>query len=712
MARRPFPIAPRYFVVAIILIAASMGESLAGLGNAAFSAGGTIAAFSTYGSVWWLVRDAKVVDSGRRREFPSVTEGAAATVDGKIVEVYWVYPGDLPGGGEARHAGIDVLSPDGQLEKRWLFADRQFDGLAVNEDGHLWVSDTAAEELLQIDLADGSIRRRMPLQTTERLQDIDSNGFFYLLAAAGNGWSIRIRNPQGAYVRDISLGDSSVVPWVRIDPEGRLLALVLLQPILSSRLFTLRPDGEVIDSTEVPVNSLSFALTPSGDAWFGFRDFREPVTSSLKAIGTDGTVGEEIALPVADEAGPFGYVDYVTFLPRTPRGSLCDEERCPAAGPGPASGYPPGTVVAFSADAGVYWIVRDGEFVEGGSRNATFSSFDTPGVVATGDGKIVEPYRASFSDPGRERANESFGGIDIRGPDGTEQRWLFQGRLFSGIAIDESGDVWLSTARELLQIDLANGLARRRIPLPFLQPEALQDIDANGFFYLRAALGIGSAAIRIRTPAGAYVRDIAIPGAPFASVRIDREGLLLVKATGTALLTLLPNGEVMKAVEVVGSRGFALTPDGTAWFGANSSDGLRAAVKEFTLDGTVLQDVVLPSQQFGVDSIAVIPRAPRGSQCDDERCPAAPPTPAQTQIPTPTATGGVAPTVTPCSMDTATPAAATAADPSLSPSPRVTENGTLLASSSAGCNTGSAQRPSWPALPLLPVLLWLRRKRM
>jgi len=676
---------------------------------------GTVAGFSAYDSVWWLVRDGQLVESGKRRDFFSITEGAAATGDGKILEVYSVPPADLPGGAEPRYGGIDVLSAEGAPERSWRFSQRSFNGVAVDEPGNVWVSDAASERLLRIDLETGSICRQLPLQTTERLQDIDARGYFYLLAPGGKGWVIRIRTPEGAYVRDISLGNGSDAPWVRIDPEGRLRAVVLLHPEFSSRLYTLLPSGEVLDAIEAPVNSTTFALTPNESAWFGFRDFRPPSVASLKEIGLDGTLREEIALPTGDLAGPgqLGYLDYIVAVPRAPRGSLCDELRCAPAKASPV-GYPAGTVAAFSEDAGIHWLVREGELLGVGSRGAGFSSFDA-NVAATPQGKVVETYWAELFGPDRDGGNGTVGGIDLLSAEGVERRWLFQRHRFSGVAVDDSGNVWATTPDHLLRIDLADGLIKEQLPLSRIQPEFLQDIDGSGYFYLQASLGAGKGwVIRIRTPEGAHVRDIAIPGARPAAVRIDAEGRVLAWA-GATLYTLLPTGQVLGAVEVAGfTGGFALTPTGTAWFGFVASEDLAPGLKEIARSGTVLQEILLPPMgEFAISRVVSIPPAPRGSLCDETTCPAATPTR------TPTSLGGSSPTPSPepapsdRATDTPPSVGLPTGTPEAPPRTPTLEPTSDAGSRSSGCQMARAQRGGRGGRSFLlgfPLLLPLLRR--
>jgi len=498
-----------------------------------------------------------------------------------------------------------------------------------------------------------------------RVRRIDANGIIETIAGNGEDGSA----PDGSLAAASPLGRPA---GLAVAGNGDLLVAVYLAAESRGDLRRITPSGSM--DTYAGVDTVvDVAVAPGG-------------AQVVSSYGGLLVVDQGTLAPLdAQRAGSIAFDPTGAWL------YACDVVnrrilRAPWASP-PAHevGFPPDTLIAFHFDSGFRWVLQEGAAVDGGLGREGFRDLSTVGLATTSDGKVLEAF-AGFRDV--PDGFMAVSGIDVLSPEGNPAaRVLFSNHSFDGIALTEADHVWVSDSftNRLLQIDMASGAISHEIALGGV--ERLHDIDANGFFYFTTSPAPNRVVIRVRSPDGSRVRDIELEDRISSGVRIDRDGHLKVVAGSRILYTLLSDGEVVDTAEVEGvsSHTFVLTPDRTAWFG--TPDFEAPAVAEVAADGTTLRTITLPDLGLGygaVGYLGFVPRAPRGSLCNEQSCPAITPTP----------------TETPTNTATSTPPEATA-----------TPVDTGTTGPPGGCQAGPTHERTWPWLPMLLAAVLCRRPR-
>lgn len=227
-------------------------------------------------------------------------QGADATQDGKVVVAYTLDPLDV-----GYDSVVELHGHDCVPERQVRLQGWEVSGVAVNNEGAVWVSNKATQDLIRIDLATGDVDETLSMSGDYALQAITSKGLFVLKRSVPA--EIRLLSRTGRVLRDLSM-EGNVVGAVRMDPSGNIW--VLHDPGVTR--MTLR--GQLLATFAVQAVGAGLAVTSDDTLWLGSQTGPGDVVAF--EVSQAGDFLGDVSIPNATSP-----ISAMAFVPRLAQGS-------------------------------------------------------------------------------------------------------------------------------------------------------------------------------------------------------------------------------------------------------------------------------------------------------------------------------------------------------------------------------------------------------
>lgn len=219
---------------------------------------------------------------------------ALATVNGSIaVDGETIYISDGSN-------GILIFSPDGEQTGSITLSEEVYfvpDGLALAEDGNLWVADALAQTVYLLTPAGEIVSlfggEEMFTGFSPQFINLGPDGNLYLDDTRDEGTYIQVRTPGGELVREFALGmDSEAFIWdIDQGPDGNLYVVELA----ASAIMVYDMEGTLITENLTPNETLfrfipTISVMPDGTIWFARSSLEGEIDYEMVHIAADGSL--------------------------------------------------------------------------------------------------------------------------------------------------------------------------------------------------------------------------------------------------------------------------------------------------------------------------------------------------------------------------------------------------------------------------------------